>query len=319
MNFRYLVKRVIIAVVSMYVIASIVFFMTHLLPGSAANIVLGTSATEESLEQVRQQLDLDRPLRVQYVDFVIGVFTADFGTSLVSGRSVTEMVVPRLIRTLQLAIVGTLISIVTAVPLGVIAAAERNTWVDSVISGISYIGVSIASFVSASLLLLFLTTPPLSLFPSGGYVPLKESLIGWAYHIMLPAISLNLVILAYVMRQTRSSMIETLESEYVRTARLKGVPEVNVLFKHALRNGLLPTITVIAINFGYMMGAVVIVETIFNYPGMGSLIIDAISNRDVPLIQAGILVPTAAFIFANLAADILYATLDPRIELSETG
>ena len=317
MNLVYIVKRVLIAILSLYVVATAVFAMTHLLPGSAANIILGTSATEQSIEQVNQRLGLDRPLWVQYVDFVVGVFLADFGTSFVSDQPVIDMVVPRLNRTLQLALVATLISVVVAIPMGVVAAARRNSWVDSIISTTSYVGVSIPSFVSATLLLLFLTTPPLALFPTGGYVSPTESVVGWAYHIILPAISLNVIIFAYVMRQTRSSMIETLESDYIRTARLKGVDEYHVLFKHALRNGLLPAITVVAINFGWMMGSVVIVETIFNYPGMGKLIIRGISNRDLPLIQAGILVPTAAFIFANLSADILYTYLDPRISLGE--
>jgi len=317
MNLVYLVKRVLIAILSLYVVATAVFAMTNLLPGSAANIVLGTTATEESIRQVNEQLGLNRPLWVQYVDFVAGVFVADFGTSFVSGQPVIDMVVPRLVRTLQLAIVATLISVVTAIPLGVVAAARRNSWVDSLISTVSYVGVSIPSFVSATLLLLFLTTPPLELFPTGGYVAMHKDVVGWAYHIVLPAVSLNVIIFAYVMRQTRSSMIETLESDYIRTARLKGVGEYNVLFKHAMRNGLLPAITVVAINFGWMMGSVVIVETIFNYPGMGQLIIRAISNRDLPLIQAGILVPTAAFITANLLADIAYTYLDPRISLGE--
>ena len=317
MNVAYLAKRVLIAVLSLWVVATAVFAMTHLLPGSAANIILGTTATDESVQQVRQQLGLNRPLWVQYVDFVGGVFVADFGTSFVSDQPVIDMVVPRLNRTLQLALVATLISVVTAIPLGVVAASRRNGWVDSVISTTSYVGVSIPSFVSATLLLLFLTTPPLSLFPTGGYVAPTEDIVGWAYHIILPAISLNVIIFAYVMRQTRSSMIETLESDYIRTARLKGVGEYNVLFKHALRNGLLPAITVVAINFGWMMGSVVIVETIFNYPGMGKLIIRGITNRDLPLIQAGILVPTAAFITANLLADIVYTYLDPRISLGE--
>src|SRR6056297_3860241 len=159
MNLVYLAKRVLIAILSLYVVATAVFAMTHLLPGSAANIILGTTATEQSIEQVNQRLGLDRPLWAQYVDFVVGVFLADFGTSFISDQPVIDMVVPRLNRTLQLALVATLISVVVAIPMGVVAAARRNSWVDSIISTTSYIGVSIPSFVSATLLLLFLTTP----------------------------------------------------------------------------------------------------------------------------------------------------------------
>jgi peptide/nickel transport system permease protein len=317
MNYLYLVKRTAIALLSVLIVASVVFGVTTLLPGSAANIVLGTEATEEAIQQVNEDLGLDRPLTVQYVDFVGGVFTGDFGNSLISGQPVMEMVWPRLLRTLQLATVAMLISVITAIPLGIIAAAKRNTIVDHLVTSGSYIGLSIPSFVSATLLLLFLTTPPLALFPKGGYVPFSEGVIPWLHHLLLPAIAMNTIILAYVLRQTRSSMVETLESDYIRTARLKGVAERNVLFKHGLRNGLLPTVTVLALNFGWMMGSVVIIEQIFAFPGMGELIVQAIENRNLPVIQAGILVPTIAFIMANFAADIIYTLLDPRISLGD--
>jgi len=317
MNYLYLLKRVAIAVLSVFVVSSVVFGVTTLLPGSAANIVLGTEATEEAVQQVNEDLGLDRPLYVQYLDFVGGVFTGDFGESLISGQPVAEILWPRLLRTLQLAVVAMLISMVVAIPLGIVAAAFRDRAPDFFITSGSYVGLSIPSFVSATLLLLFLTTPPLALFPKGGYVPPREGLVEWFHHLLLPALAMNTVILAYVLRQTRSSMVETLESDYIRTARLKGVAERNVLFKHALRNGLLPTITVLALNFGWMMGSVVIIEQIFAYPGMGEMIVQAIENRDLPLIQAGILVPTIAFITANFAADVIYTMLDPRINLGE--
>lgn len=317
MNYLYLVKRTTIALLSVFIVVSVVFGITTLLPGSAANIVLGTEATEQSIQQVNRELGLDRPLPVQYVDFVGGVMTGDFGESLISGQPVMEMVWPRLLRTLQLAAVAMLISVVVAIPLGILAAAERDTIVDHVVTSGSYVGLSIPSFVSATLLLLFLTTPPLELFPKGGFVPISEGVIPWLHHLLLPAIAMNTIILAYVLRQTRSSMVETLESDYIRTARLKGVAERNVLFKHGLRNGLLPTVTVLALNFGWMMGSVVIIEQIFAFPGIGELVVQAIDNRDLPVIQAGILVPTIAFIFANFAADVTYTMLDPRISLGD--
>ena len=317
MNYLYLAKRVSIAVLSIFIVSSVVFGVTTLLPGSAANVVLGTEATEESIQQVNEQLGLDRPLHVQYFDFVVGVFTGDFGESLLSGQPVLEMLWPRLVRTLQLSAVAMGISIVVAIPLAIAAAAYRDRAPDLLITSGSYVGLSIPSFVSATLLLLFLTTPPLALFPKGGYVPLKEGVVPWLHHLLLPALAMNTVILAYVLRQTRGSMVETLESDYIRTARLKGVGESSVLFKHALRNGLLPTITVLALNFGWMMGSVVIIEQIFAFPGMGEMIVQAIENRDLPVIQAGIMVPTIAFIVANFTADVVYSMLDPRISLGE--
>lgn len=317
MNYLYLLKRLVYMVVSIVVVSSAVFAITNLVPGNVANIILGTGATEERIAQVEAELGLDRPLYVQYLDFVGSVLLLDFGDSLISGRPVGEIIWPRLIRTLQLASVAMVISIVTAIPLGIIAASKRDTIVDQFVTTTSYVGLSIPSFVSATLLLLFLTSPPLELFPRGGYVPLSEGVIAWLHHLLLPAIAMNTIILAYVLRQTRSSMVETLESEYIRTARLKGVAESKVLFRHAFRNGLLPTVTVLALNFGWMMGAVVIIEEIFAFPGIGEMIIQAIDSRDLPLLQAAILVPTIAFIIANFVADIVYTLLDPRITLGE--
>lgn len=316
-NTLYLGKRIVVSLLSIFVITSVVFAMTTALPGTAANIVLGTQQTEEAVQQIEEQMGLHQPLHERYADFVIDIFTFDWGESLISGEPVVELVAPALMRTLELALIATLISVVFAIPLGVITAAERDSIFDSLTLNTSYVAISIPSFVSATMLLLLFTTPPLDLFPNGGYTPMSESLTGWFHHLILPALSMNFVIFAYVLRQTRSSMIETLESDYIRTARLKGVRESKVLMRHALRNGLLPTVTVVAINFGWMMGSVVIIEEIFSYPGIGRLIVQAIGNRDLPVIQAGILVPTIAFIGANLLADIVYTLLDPRIELGE--
>lgn len=317
MNYIYLLKRFVYMVVSIVVVSSAVFAITHLVPGNVANVILGTGATEERIQQVESQLGLDRPLYIQYLDFVGGVLMLDFGDSMISGQPVSEMIWPRLIRTLQLAVLAMVISIITAIPLGIIAASKRDTIVDQLITTTSYVGLSIPSFVSATLLLLFFTSPPLDFFPRGGYVPLSEGVWPWLHHLLLPALAMNTIILAYVLRQTRSSMVETLESEYIRTARLKGVAESKVLFGHAFKNGLLPTVTVLALNFGWMMGAVVIIEEIFAFPGIGELILQAIDSRDLPVIQAAILVPTIAFIVANFIADVVYTLLDPRISLGD--
>lgn len=316
-NTLYLAKRVVVAVVSILVVVSVVFGMTEALPGSAADIALGTAQTEEAVEQFKQAHGLDRPLYVRYMEFLVGTITLNFGDSFLSGQPVMNVLAPAVKKTLELAIVATLLSIVTAIPLGVLTAAKRRSIFDNVTLDISYVLVSVPSFVSATLLLLIFTSEPLNFFPSGGYEPISEGVFTWFHHLILPAVALNVVIFAYVLRQTRSSMIETLESDYIRTARLKGVGEAKVLMRHALRNGLLPTVTVVAINFGWMMGAVVIVEEIFSYPGVGQLVVRAISSRDLPVLQAAILIPTIAFIGANLLADILYTVMDPRIGLGE--
>ncbi|MFB6361939.1 MAG: ABC transporter permease [Halobacteriales archaeon] len=316
-NTLYLGKRIVVAVLSVLIVVSVVFGMTEALPGTAANIALGTAQTEEAVQQLEQQMGLNRPLHVRYFEFLVSTVTLSFGDSFISGQPVMNTLAPAVRKTLELALVATFLSIFTAIPLGVMAAAKRRSIFDNLSLNLSYILVSVPSFVSATLLLLVFTQPPLAFFPSGGYEPLSKGVFTWLHHIVLPAVSLNVVIFAYVLRQTRSSMIETLESDYIRTARLKGVGEGKVLMRHALRNGLLPTVTVVAINFGWMMGAVVIVEEIFSYPGVGQLIVRAITSRDLPVLQAAILVPTVAFIAANLLADIIYTIMDPRIGLGE--
>jgi peptide/nickel transport system permease protein len=317
-NYGYLLKRVSIALLSLFIISSLIFVMTTALPGSAANIVLGTDATPDRIDELESEMGLDQPLHERYLDYVVGTFTLDWGESLISDQPVVEPIVPAFFRTLELAVVAMGLSIVTAIPFGILTAAQRDSIFDSVVSGLGYIGVSIPTFVSGTLLLLLFTRGTFGFFPSGGYVSPGSDPIAWLSHMILPAVTLNIVIFAYVMRQTRSSMIETLESDYIRTARLKGIPERSVLLRHALRNGLLPTVTIIALNVGWLMGSVVIVEEIFSYPGIGRLLIDAINQRDLPVIQAAIMVPTAAFIFANLTADILYTYLDPRISLGDS-
>ncbi len=316
-NQIYLLKRIVTATVSLFIVSTAVFAITQILPGNAATVILGNEATEEAVKEIEAQLGLNRPLWQQYIDYMIGLLTLNFGISLTSQQPVMSMVWPRFIRTLQLAMVTMGMTVITAIPLGVIAAKERDSKIDYLITTSTYLGMSVPSFVTATLLLLVFTTGPFGFLPSGGYTPISQNVIEWLQRIFLPALSLTVIVMAYVLRQTRSSMIETLESKYIRTARLKGVGESKVLFNHALRNGLLPTVTVLAINFGWLMGAVVIVEEIFRYPGIGELIVIAIRNRDLPVIQAGVLIPSAAFIFANLTADIVYTWLDPRITMGD--
>lgn len=318
-NPLYLGKRLVVAILSIVVVITLVFLLTDALPGSAAEIILGTTATPEAVEQLEQQMGLNRPLLVRYADFMVGIFTLDWGTSLISGQPVASLILPRLWRTLMLTFVAMGMTIVTAIPLGILVAAKRGSKFDNVLTNLSYVGISMPDFVSGSLLLMFFTTGMIGMnyFPNGGYVQLSEGILAWLHHLILPALALNFVVFSYVLRQTRSSMIETLRSKYIRTARLKGVSEIKVLFKHAMRNGLLPAVTVLALNFGWMMGSVVIIEEIFTFPGLGKLIVQAIHQRDLPVIQVAILVPTMSFIIANFVADMIYTILDPRIEMGE--
>jgi len=309
----YLLKRLIFAFFTIWVIATIIFLMTTVLPGGAAEMMLGQAATPEKVAALEAELGLDQPLHVRYVDWLGGILTGDWGESFRYKTSVLNVIWPRLIRTFQLAIIGTLITVGVSIPVGVLAAARHGSKTDTFISSISYVFVGVPSFVSGTMLILLLAGGYMDIFPTGGYTPFSEDVISWFMHLLLPSVTLAILVLAHLMRQTRAGMLEALNSEYVRTARLKGLAENTVLFKHALRNGLLPVITIIALNFGWMMGSLVVVEEVFNYPGLGQLIVTAIANRDVPLIQMAIFIPTASYVFANLGADILYAYLDSRI------
>jgi len=298
-------------------ISILVFGMTQVLPGSAATMILGTFATDESITALEEQLGLNRPIYVQYLDWFSGVLTGDWGESFVSQRPIDEIVWPRLVHSTELATVALTLVVLIGIPLGVIAAIRRDSYLDIFISNVTYLGISVPEFVTGTFLILLLGGPIFNVFPSGNYVPRSEGFVPWLEHLLLPAITLTILMLAHVMRQTRSGMVETLQSDYVRTARLKGMDEYKVISKHALRNGLLPTITVLALDLGYVMGGIVVVEEVFAFPGVGRLVVRAIQNRDLPLIQITILLIAASYAIANLIADITYTYLDPRIEYGE--
>lgn len=313
---EYLVKRGAYAAFTLLAVSILVFVMTQLLPGNAAELLLGQFATEESVRVLERDLGLNRPVHVQYLDWMYGIITGDWGTSYSWGQPVTELVVPRTINSLYLTAGGMVLMTTLGVSLGVLAALKPGGKLDIAISSGMYVGVSVPDFVTATALIL-LGSAYLNLFPAAGFVPPGESLVGFLHHVTLPIVTLTIFATAHVMRQTRSGMVETLQSEYVRSAHLKGLRTRTVVVKHALRNGILPAITVIAYSFGWMMGGLVIVETVYAYPGIGRLAVDAIKNRDIPIIQATMLVLAAMFIVANTAADVLYAKLNPRIDYGE--
>ena len=310
---RYVVGRGLSIALVLVLISIIVFAATHVLPGSAATLILGEYATPESLRALEQELGLDRPLAVQYLAWVGGVVTGDWGYSLAMKQPVTAIVGLRLRNSAALAALTLVAVILVAIPLGTVAAVRQGRWLDLAILTGSYLGISVPEFVSGMLLILVLAGPRLHWFPTGDYAPLSAGLRAWLSHLVLPVLALTLVLVAHVVRQTRSGLIEVLRSPYVRTARLKGATERRIVLRHALRNGLLPAVTVIALDLGYLMGGIVVVEEVFAYPGMGRLILYAIQNRDVPLLQVSILIVAATYAFANFAADLAYAWLDPRI------
>lgn len=309
----YLARRTLSITLVLVLISLIVFVAIHVLPGSAATLILGEYATPESLRALEREMGLDRPFAVQYAAWMGGVLTGDWGYSLAMKQPVTAIVGLRLRNSALLAGFALLAVVLIATPLGTLAALRRGRWLDLAILTGSYIGISVPEFVTGMMLILVLAGPSLHLFPTSDYAPLAAGFRTWFSHLMLPTLTLTLVLLAHVVRQTRSGLVEVLQSAYVRTARLKGATERRIVGRHALRNGLLPAVTVIALDLGYLMGGIVVVEEVFAYPGMGRLILYAIQNRDVPLLQVSILIVAATYIFANFAADLAYAWLDPRI------
>lgn len=309
----YVARRTLSIALVLVLISLIVFVAIHVLPGSAATLILGEYATPESLRALERDMGLDRPFVLQYAAWMGGVVTGDWGYSLAMKQPVTAIVGLRLRNSALLAGFALVAVALIAVPLGTLAALRRGRWLDLAILTGSYIGISVPEFVTGMVLILVLAGPSLHLFPTGDYAPLAAGLRTWLSHLVLPALTLTLVLLAHVLRQTRSGLVEVLQSAYVRTARLKGATERRVVARHALRNGLLPAVTVIALDLGYLMGGIVVVEEVFAYPGMGRLILYAIQNRDVPLLQVSILIVAATYAFANFAADLAYAWLDPRI------
>ena len=310
---RYVLKRVSSIGLVLWLISVIIFVAIHVLPGSAATLILGEYATPQALRALERDMGLDRPLPVQYLSWIGGVVSGRWGDSLSMKQPVATIVLLRLQNSAFLALAAIAAVIVVAIPLGTLAALRRRSAVDLAILTGSYVGISIPEFVTGMALILLLTGPSVGLFPTGGYAEPSAGLATWLRHLVLPSLTLTLVLLAHVVRQTRSGLVDVLSSDYVRTARLKGASEARVIVRHALRNGLLPTVTVLALDLGYLMGGIVVVEEVFAYPGMGRLIIYAIQNRDVPLLQMCILVVASVYTLANFAADLLYAYLDPRI------
>ena len=309
----YLLRRLLYGAVSLLILSLIIFVCTHLLPGDAATAILGENATPSALTALRERLGLDRPLPLQYTTWLFDVLRGEFGVSTTVNQPVADLIGLHFAHSMTLAAITLAAAAAIAIPLGVIAAVKRGRAADAAILTGSYIGISIPDFVVAPLLIMLLAGPPLQLLPSSGYVPLGESVIGWLSHIVLPAAALTVVLIAHLMRQTRSGMLDVLASDYIRTARLKGLPERIVLWRHALRNGLTTSITVLALDIGYLIGSIVVVEEIFAYPGLGRLIVYAVANRDLPLVQGTTLVIGAVYVVANLLADWVHGLLNPRV------
>ena len=310
----YLARRLVHLLVTAFVVSLLVFGVTQILPANAATMLLGEFATPESLVALEAKLGLDRPAYIQYLDWIGGVLRGDLGVSLRTDLPVAPTVFEALGRSLALAALALAGVIVIAIPLGVLAAVRRGGFTDFGVSLGSYAGISLPEFVLATLLLVWLTRPEIGLFPASGYVPITEDPLRALWHLALPVLTLTIIMTAHVMRMVRSEMVDTLHADFVLAARLRGLSPVTVLVRHALRNSLLPTITVLALDVGYLIGGIIVVEEIFAFPGVGRLLIVAVQERDLPTIQAGALVMAFTYTLANLAADLMYVWLDRRIQ-----
>jgi ABC-type dipeptide/oligopeptide/nickel transport system permease component len=291
---------------TIFLISTIVFFVIRIIPGDPALVVAGMDATQEAIAAIRAKLGTDQPVPVQYIQWLWKVVRFDFGESLISGQPVIKLVFQRFPLTLSLAVLGILISIVIAIPLGVLSAVKRWSFWDYSGMAFSQIGMAIPSFWLGIMLLLIFAVK-IQIFPLFGS--------GSIVHLILPAISLGIARAAIILRLTRASMIEELSKEYVITARAKGLTERMVKYKHALKNALLPVITITGIQLGYMLGGAIITEQVFSLPGLGRLFLTGIYQRDFPLIQGGVVFVAIIFSLINFTVDILYSVLNPRIRI----
>ena len=313
MSPAYVFKRIGLIGYTLIVVSLIVFAITQILPADAAVMLLGENATDEALSAVREQLGLDAPAWVQYCNWLGNVLRGDFGTSMRTSQPVGPAMFEALGRSLLLALLAIILMLMLALPLGIIAAIRRGKTADFAVSVTSYLGVSVPEFVTATLMILVFADW-LQWLPATGYVPLTENPGRALQHLVLPVLTVSIILIAHVSRMVRSELVDVLHTDYVRAARLKGLSGRAVLFKHALRNALLPTITIVALDVGYLLGGVIVVEEIFALPGIGRQLIVAIQSRDLPSIQAGALIMATTYAIANFVADMAYAWLDRRIQ-----
>jgi len=309
---RFILRRSGFVLVSLFVSSLLIFAATQIVPGDVATVILGRYATPEALKNLRTELGLDRPPTAQYLSWLGNYMRGDWGISLSTGSPVMELVLQRLRNSSMLAAVGFLLYVPLGIFLGLIAALRRNRITDQIISVVSLAFVGIPEFVTGVILIAVFALK-LGLLPASSAIPPDAGFFEALPHLILPGITVSLASLAYVTRMTRSSTIEVLDTDYVRTAFLKGLSPARVLFVHVLRNALLPTVTVVAIGVGWLIGGLIVTESLFSYPGLGRLLLFAIQRRDLPLIQATTMLIVFIFSFFNLLADVIYAVLNPRI------
>jgi len=311
-TFAWLIRRLLLMLYTIVIVGVLVFAITQALPADAAQTLLGENASQEALAAVRARLGLNDPVWLQFVDWATRAVVGDFGVSMRTGLPVAPEMLTALSRSLLLAVCALIVTVAVAVPLGIFAALGQGRLADTVTSVVAYLGVSLPEFVTATLLAL-LFTDRLPWLPATGYVSPLEDVGSAIGHLVLPVLTVSMILVAHVMRMMRSETLDVLQSDYVRAARLKGLPEHMVLARHVLRNAMLPVITIIALDVGYLLGGIIVIEEIFAIPGIGRALMIAITTRDLPSIQAGAVIMAVTYALSNTAADIVYALLDRRI------
>jgi len=315
----FLARRFLSVVFVLWAMTVMVFAIVHILPGSVAHMILGEYATNAAIAEMEERLGLNLPLYEQYWRWFSGLMRGDFGQSLTMERPVGPVILEALGRSAILASISIVLVAIIGIALGIHSATHVNSWSDRGFTLMQYFFIAVPEFFWCILVIIFFAVW-LGWLPATGYTPLADGgFLGWAKHLILPISTLVLGLIAHVSRLTRSSMLEAIESKYVLAARAKGLPDRIVLRRHALPNALLPTITILAVDVGILIGGIVVVESVFAFPGLGRMLIYAIDHQDIPLMMGGMIVITAIYALANLAADILYAVLNPRIRVTGTA
>ncbi len=311
---RFIIRRLLASIPVLFLVSLITFGLLWLVPGDPASIFLDASATAEALDRVRRELGLDRPFLVRMGEWYIRLLQGDLGTSLLLNRSVTEAILERLPITLSLTAMAFVVSVLLGVTAGVMAAVRHGRAADQSLMSLALLGLSIPEFW-LGLVLVWLVAVLVPIFPAGDYVAFAKDPLQWARHLALPTFTLACIQMGFVARMTRSSMLEVLSQDFVRTARAKGLPEPYVVLRHGLVNAMVPIVTVMGIMVGALLGGAVVTEQVFSIPGLGRLIIGAVLSRDFPVIQGGLLFLALIYLSVNLAVDLLYAVIDPRVRL----
>lgn len=305
-------RRLLSAIPVLFIVSLISFGLMRLIPGDPAAAIAGIAATPAQIEQLRRDLGLDEPLLMQLLHYYQGLLQGDFGKSLLLGKGVLAATMERLPVTIGLSLYALVLTLLLGVASGIIAALRQNTWVDQVAMMVAMLGISIPNFFLGLLMIIFFAVQ-LGWLPSGGYVPFSQDPLGWLRSTTMPAISLALLQAGLLARITRSGMLEVLRQDYVRTARAKGLPERQVILKHALANALIPIVTVVGIIISLLLSGAVVTEALFSLPGMGQLLTQAVLSRDYPMVQGGLLLVTVFLVLVNILVDVLYALIDPRV------